>query len=131
MTNERKQALKKLKEDKVLKAKLRAEIAIFLIDLRRMITCDPIGEWIQLLSTGFKGYHNLRNKELISLFEQAYRDLYDESKQIVFYTANESKYGYYGDMRGMGEEESLEQRREVAEKAEQLMLRLFEESVLL
>lgn len=126
----RKQMIKRLREDDTLKAQLRNEIANFLIDINLdMIDCLE-EEMRMLLRDGSYGYQRMRNKELIDAFSEMYRKLFAQGEEMKFYSTRRDKESfYYGQRNSLDEEESVEVRREYAQKAEELMCRLFEEAI--
>lgn len=132
----RKQALKLMKEEKALKKELHAEIATFLVDLTVDTSADLEQALRVILNNGQKGFASMRGKELIELFSKKYDLLYDNTKEVRFYSTNNESFkqrkSYWGSGRyALKDEDSIDLRREYAMMAETLMSKIFEQAVLM
>ena len=69
---QRKQALKAVRQKRVRKKNLHHDISIFMIKWCLRVCHDPHNEYSRVLGDGFKGFHNMRGRELIKRFEAVY-----------------------------------------------------------
>lgn len=69
----RKLALKKAKEKKLRKKALHKSIADFMVEVHLAQIPQPLSALKRWLGEGWKGYHQMRGRELIGLFEDEFK----------------------------------------------------------
>jgi hypothetical protein len=123
----RKLALKKAKQKRERKKALHAAIADYMVETHMAQLPQPFQALKHWLGQGWKGYHQMRGRQLIGLFEEEFQRIASGPKQhsMVFYDRRK-EYGRDLDRESLGEEATDDLRDKFTTQGNALLNQLIE-----
>jgi hypothetical protein len=122
----RKQQLKKARELRVRKKSLHNDIADFMTKMHLMQIPSPVDALKRFLHDGWKGYHQMRGRQLIGLFEDESKRLRNPKCTVMMYQKKHLWADEDDRMLLSREADNTKMRAELNLKADLLMTRLME-----